>query len=131
MEWLRRGVLGPVFLAAPLALLALRNREGRKLLLPCALVLLPYIGNIGTRFLISSLPFLSLALALTLEAAAPALLVAADPVPCSDFLAVRHENLQRHLGLVSARHPCSRRHCALRPEETFLKELTWNISGRA
>ena len=71
-----QGLLGPVFLAAPLALLALRNREGRKLLLPCALVLLPYIGNIGTRFLISSLPFLSLALALTLETAAPALLVA-------------------------------------------------------
>ncbi|MDP9112753.1 MAG: hypothetical protein M3O20_03625, partial [Acidobacteriota bacterium] len=72
-----QGLLGPVFLAAPLALLALRNREGRKLLLPCSLVLLPYIGNIGTRFLISSLPFLSLALALTLEAAAPVLLVAA------------------------------------------------------
>jgi hypothetical protein len=71
-----QGLLGPVFLAAPLALLALRQREGRKLLLPCALVLLPYIGNIGTRFLISSLPFLSLALALTLEAAAPLLLVA-------------------------------------------------------
>ena len=71
-----QGLLGPVFLAAPLVLLALRNREGRKLLLPCALVLLPYIGNIGTRFLISSLPFLSLALALKLEAAAPVLLVA-------------------------------------------------------
>jgi hypothetical protein len=72
-----QGVLGPVFLAAPLALLALRNREGRKLLLPCALLLATYFGNIGTRFLISSLPFLSLALALTLEAAAPVLLVAA------------------------------------------------------
>ncbi len=71
-----RGLLGPVFLAAPLALLALRNREGRKLLVPCALVLLPYFGNIGTRFLISSLPFVSLALALALEAATPVLLIA-------------------------------------------------------
>jgi hypothetical protein len=71
-----QGLLGPVFLAAPLALLALRSREGRKLLVPCALVLLPYLSNIGTRFLIPGLPFLSLAFALVLEAAAPALLIA-------------------------------------------------------
>jgi hypothetical protein len=71
-----QGLLGPVFLAAPLALLALRSREGRKLLVPFALVLLPYAGNIGTRFLISTLPFLSLALALALESLAPALLIA-------------------------------------------------------
>ncbi len=70
-----QGLLGPVFLAAPLALLALRSREGRKLLVPCALVLIPYVSNIGTRFLIPGLPFLSLAFALAIEAVAPVLLI--------------------------------------------------------
>ncbi len=46
------GLLGPVFLAAPLALLALRSRNGRRLLVPCALILATYFGNVGTRFLI-------------------------------------------------------------------------------
>jgi len=72
-----QGTIGVIFLAAPLALLALRSREGRKILVPCALLLATYFGNIGTRFLISSLPFLSLALALVLDTAAPAVLVAA------------------------------------------------------
>jgi Dolichyl-phosphate-mannose-protein mannosyltransferase len=71
-----QGLLGPVFLGAPLALLALQNSQGRRLLLPCALLLATYFGNIGTRFLIPSLPFLSLALALVLETLAPAVLVA-------------------------------------------------------
>jgi hypothetical protein len=71
-----RGLLGPVFLAAPLALLALRSRDGRKLLVPFALLFATYFGNIGTRFLIPALPFLALAMALALEAAAPVLLVA-------------------------------------------------------
>jgi hypothetical protein len=69
------GLLGPVFLAAPLALLALRSRNGRRLLVPCALILSTYIGNVGTRFLIPSLPFLSLAMALALESAAPLLIL--------------------------------------------------------
>ena len=70
---LTQGLLGPAFLAAPLGLLALRNREGRKLLVPCILLLAVYFGNIGTRFLIPALPFVSLAMALALEAAAPVL----------------------------------------------------------
>jgi len=70
---LTQGLLGPVFLAAPLGLLALRSREGRRLLAPLVLLLAIYFGNIGTRFLIPSLPFLSLAMALALEAAAPVL----------------------------------------------------------
>jgi hypothetical protein len=53
--------------------LALRSREGRKLLVPCALLLAVYFGNIGTRFLIPSLAFISLAMALALEAAVPVL----------------------------------------------------------
>ena len=68
-----QGLLGPVFLAAPLALLALWSREGRKLVVPCALILITYFGNIGTRFLIPCLPFLSLAMLIALDGAAPAL----------------------------------------------------------
>jgi hypothetical protein len=69
------GLIGPVFLAAPLALLALWSRNGRRLLTPCALIVATYFGNIGTRFLIPSLPFIALAMALALERAAPLLIL--------------------------------------------------------
>lgn len=58
------GVLGPVFLLAPVALLALRWPQGGQLLLAAALFTLPYVFNIGTRFLLPGLPFWSLALGL-------------------------------------------------------------------
>jgi hypothetical protein len=58
------GLLGPVFLLAPLALLALRERAGRRLLAAALVFGCVYPLNIGTRFLIPILPFLSLALAL-------------------------------------------------------------------
>lgn len=60
------GLLGPIFLLAPLALLGLRFQQGRRLLLASVIFALPYLDNIGTRFLIPPLPFLSLALALAL-----------------------------------------------------------------
>jgi hypothetical protein len=60
------GVLGPVFLLAPLALLALRRREGRQLLLAAAVFGSTYFGNIGARFLIPPLPFVALAMMLGL-----------------------------------------------------------------
>jgi hypothetical protein len=62
-----QGVLGPVFLLAPLALLALRRREGRHLLLAMAIFGIAYPANIGTRFLIPCLPFLALAMGLAVE----------------------------------------------------------------
>ncbi len=71
------GFVGPVFLLAPLALLALRERRGRSLLAAAAVFAVPYLGNIGTRFLIPSLPFLSLALALALGRSGRAALVLA------------------------------------------------------
>ena len=58
------GLLGPLFLLAPLGLLALRSREGRWLWLGAFFTGLPYAFNIGTRFLIPPLPFLALAMAL-------------------------------------------------------------------
>ena len=69
------GLIGPVFLAAPLALLALRSRNGRGLLVPCAVILVTYFSNVGARFLIPSLPFIALAMALALESAAPLLIL--------------------------------------------------------
>jgi hypothetical protein len=58
------GFLGPLFLLTPLALLALRFREGRQLLLAAAIFVCTYFSNIGTRFLIPVVPFVALALAL-------------------------------------------------------------------
>lgn len=69
-----QGLLGVTFLLAPLALLALRYREGRRLLAAALALALPYYANIGTRFLIPSLPFLSLGMALAI-ASVPALAV--------------------------------------------------------
>jgi hypothetical protein len=74
------GVVGPVFLLSPLALLSLRNRTGRILLLAFFVLFLPFYTNIGTRFLIPCLPFLCLALAigiLDIPLVGPALGVAA------------------------------------------------------
>jgi len=58
------GFLGPVFLLAPLGLLALRRAEGRRVLLAGAVFALTYPMNVGARFLIPSLPFVSLAMGL-------------------------------------------------------------------
>jgi hypothetical protein len=60
------GVLGPFFLLAPIALLSLRRREGRQLLLAAAVFGATYFTNIGARFLIVPLPFVALAMMLAL-----------------------------------------------------------------
>lgn len=61
------GQIGPLFLLAPLALLALRSRAGRHCLLAALFFLIPYPQNIGTRFLIPVLPFVALGVALAFE----------------------------------------------------------------
>jgi hypothetical protein len=58
------GLLGPVFLLAPVGLLALRRREGRRLLFAALVFGAHYFSNIGTRFLIPSLPFAAMAMML-------------------------------------------------------------------
>ena len=70
-----QGLLGPVFLLAPIALVALRWRAGRQLLLAALVFGVNYFGNVGTRFLIPPLPFVALAMALVL-ARIPALAAA-------------------------------------------------------
>jgi hypothetical protein len=61
------GVIGPVFLLAPVALFALRRREGRQLLLAGAVFGAGYFSNIGARFLIPAMPFVALAMTLALS----------------------------------------------------------------
>ncbi|HYI92667.1 MAG TPA: glycosyltransferase family 39 protein [Bryobacteraceae bacterium] len=61
------GVLGPVFLLAPLGLLAMRGKLGRQSVLAALVFLAPYPANVGTRFLIPAAPFLAFAIALTLQ----------------------------------------------------------------
>jgi hypothetical protein len=69
------GLLGPVFLLAPLALWSLRRKEGRRLLLAAAVFGVNYFNIIGARFLIPILPFVALAMMLAI-ASLPRLAVA-------------------------------------------------------
>jgi len=72
------GLLGPVFLLAPLALFALREQAGRRLLLAALLFGSTYFLNIGTRFLIPVAPFVALAMGLAavrVKAVAPLLVM--------------------------------------------------------
>ena len=58
------GFLGPLYLLAPIGLLALGRREGRHILLAAAVFGSTYFLNVGARFLIPAAPFLALAMAL-------------------------------------------------------------------
>ena len=60
------GLVGPVFLLSPLALLSLARREGRHLLLAALVFGSTYFMNIGARFLIPPLPFVALAMMLVI-----------------------------------------------------------------
>jgi hypothetical protein len=57
-----QGILGPIFLLAPLALFTSR----RRLLAIGWLMIAVYFGNIGTRFLIPAMPFFALAMMLAI-----------------------------------------------------------------
>jgi hypothetical protein len=61
-----QGLIGPIFLLLPLGLFALRRRTGRHIWMAALFVSSTYLANIGTRFLIPSLPFFSLSIALAL-----------------------------------------------------------------
>lgn len=72
------GLLGPVFLLTPLALLALRNQQGRRILFAAGVFSLPFLTNIGTRFLIPAAPFWALAISIALMRFPLALMVLAS-----------------------------------------------------
>jgi hypothetical protein len=78
-----QGFFGPIFLLMPLALLALRRREGLSLLVAGAVFAIPWFFNVGTRFLIPAIPPLTLALALAL----------AHPVALLPAIALLHASL--------------------------------------
>jgi len=63
-----QGMIGPIFLLVPMAVLALRHLRGRRLILAGLVFAIPAYFNSGARFLIPMLPFLSLALGLALPA---------------------------------------------------------------
>jgi hypothetical protein len=60
------GLLGPVFLLAPLGLLAMRWKLGRQAVLAALVFTATYPANVGTRFLMPAAPFIAFATALTL-----------------------------------------------------------------
>ncbi len=62
-----QGILGPIFVLAPLTLLSFRLSEGRRLLAALAVFGLAYPASIATRFLVPALPFAALALALVFQ----------------------------------------------------------------
>ncbi len=61
-----QGLLGPLFLGAPLGLLALRDKLGRRVWVAALILALPWMTNIGTRFLIPSLVWLALAMGMAI-----------------------------------------------------------------
>jgi len=60
------GMVGPVFLLAPFALLALRQPHGRRLLAAALVFAVPAYFNTAARFLIPAIPFVSLAMGIAL-----------------------------------------------------------------
>lgn len=74
------GFWGPLFLLAPLGLLALRTSLGRRMLLAAAIAGSTYFSNIGARFLMPAAPFVSYAMALALPSPVLAVLALAHAV---------------------------------------------------
>jgi hypothetical protein len=61
------GIIGPLFLLAPLGLLALRSQQGRRLWFAAILFGSIYSTNVGTRFLIPALPYVALTMAIAFD----------------------------------------------------------------
>jgi hypothetical protein len=75
------GFLGPLFLLAPISLLAFRYQQGRRLLLCAGLFLMPALANGQTRFLMPSAVFVALSLCLSVWKARGALIAFAIAAP--------------------------------------------------
>lgn len=113
------GAIGVVYLLGPLGLLSLRRRTGRRLLVCFSLLAAGYFANVGARFLIPSLPFLSFAMALAVESV-PALAVG---IVAMHALLCWPSNLHR-LGpqYWSLKHFPIRAALRLQPEADYLSE---------
>lgn len=75
-----QGILGPVFVLAPLGLLALRRRGGMVLFALALLFSVPWWLNAGTRFLLTALPFVALCMTASLPRAGVIVLVGIQAV---------------------------------------------------
>jgi hypothetical protein len=77
-----QGTFGPLFLALPLGLLALRRREGRLLWAAALVLALPWFTNTGARFLMPSVMLAALALGMALPRPAAWAAIAVQAVLC-------------------------------------------------
>jgi len=114
------GTIGPVFLLAPLALLALRKPAGRRALVAAAVFAIPAYFNVGSRFLIPALPFLSLALGMALQnlqGILPVLALGQALAGWPDMLSLYSDKTNWHLGSIPVAAALR-----LKAEPVFLKE---------
>jgi hypothetical protein len=106
-----QGIFGPVFLLLPVGLLALRRPIGRWIWLAAALLAIPWFSNAGARFLMQSLPFFALALAMSFDMLSRSLLWAClgiHAVACWPAVTAMYQ----------------------RPESWRLQELPWRAALR-
>jgi Dolichyl-phosphate-mannose-protein mannosyltransferase len=119
-----QGNFGPVFLFVPVALLALRSVVGRWTWLAAVLLAIPWLSNVGARFLMPSIPFFALALAMSLDSLARPLLwacIAIHAVTCEPTVALKYQTL------AAWKLPPLPWRAALRiePEESYLSRTVW------
>jgi hypothetical protein len=81
-----QGLVGPAFLLSPVALWALRRREGRILVAAAILMAIPWFFNNGARFIMPSLVFIALALVLVLPRKVALACAAAQALLCLPFM---------------------------------------------
>jgi len=80
------GTFGPLFLALPIGLLALRHREGRLLWAAALLLALPWLTNTGARFLMPSVVLAGFALGVSLPRPAAIATIAIQAVACWPYV---------------------------------------------
>ncbi|PWU04367.1 MAG: hypothetical protein C5B51_16960 [Terriglobia bacterium] len=114
------GTIGPLFLLSPVALLGLRQPMGRRLLAAACVFAIPTYFNVGSRFWIPVLPFISLAMGLTLASFPAALAVVALAQAIGGWphmLSVYSDKTNWHLGSIPVAAALR-----LQPEASFLKQ---------
>jgi hypothetical protein len=76
------GTFGPLFLALPIGLIALRRREGRLLWAAALLLALPWLSNTGARFLMPAVALAAITLGMALPRPAAWAAIAIQAVLC-------------------------------------------------
>ncbi len=120
-----QGVVGPLILAAPLAFLAWRKPAGRLLLVASVLLLAPIAFNVGTRFLMPSLPFLALALVVALPRPAILALTLLQAVLCFPAVVIVHLEQPQSWSLKDLPWRAALR---IQPEAEYLHSATGDYS---